>query len=583
MPSFVNFPAPNLPLTGAESLMIAQAQNGQLVTCTATIAEIGTGAIGGALSSPPPIGNITPNTGAFTTLNAQTMAVSGNETVDGTLNVVGSTTVNNFTVEGTFSGPVPILPAQAANTFFAGPVTDGAEPPAFRDIASADINAALTTPGPIGSGSPNTGSFTAVSASGEITANGSGTGLGVMNNATIGGTLGVTGASNLAAVNASGEIIANGSGTGLDVINNASVGGALTVSGEIAAVGSGTGLAVTNNALVGGTLTVDGASTLEGEVLATATGTGLAVTNNATIGGTLGVTGTSTLGVVNASGEITATATGIGLAVTNNATVGGTLGVTGEITASAAGTGLAVTNNATIGGTLAVTGTASVGAATTDANAPQTVQVQKNAFNYSANTTNVGNAYTASYTPAITTYTLGMVLSFSVPAANTGSSTFNAGGGILPIVGEFLNLLQGGELETNTTVTVQLASSGTVWIIQSGSFSLQVAPATASLQAPQWGQIFSGNNAVWNNETGTRTLGTTFTNSFGKPIGVSVRVTAGSAGNFASFFVNAVEIGWTTEAPLAGSSVGVFFTVPAGATYAVIATGTTLTSWFELF
>jgi hypothetical protein len=40
MPSFVNFPPPNLPLTGAEQFMIAQQQNNQLVTCTATIGDV---------------------------------------------------------------------------------------------------------------------------------------------------------------------------------------------------------------------------------------------------------------------------------------------------------------------------------------------------------------------------------------------------------------------------------------------------------------------------------------------------------------------------------------------------------------
>ena len=38
--SFVNYPPPNTPLTGAELLMIAQSQNNQLVTCTATVGDI---------------------------------------------------------------------------------------------------------------------------------------------------------------------------------------------------------------------------------------------------------------------------------------------------------------------------------------------------------------------------------------------------------------------------------------------------------------------------------------------------------------------------------------------------------------
>jgi hypothetical protein len=38
--SFANYPPPNTPLTGAELVMIAQSQSNQLVTCTATVAEI---------------------------------------------------------------------------------------------------------------------------------------------------------------------------------------------------------------------------------------------------------------------------------------------------------------------------------------------------------------------------------------------------------------------------------------------------------------------------------------------------------------------------------------------------------------
>jgi hypothetical protein len=582
MPNFTNFPAPNLPLTGAESLMIAQAQNGQLVTCTATVAEIGTGAIGGALSSPPPIGNVTPNTGAFTTLDAQAMSVSGNETIAGTLNVVGNTTVNNLTVEGIFSGPVPTLPAQAANTFFSGPASDGAQPPAFRDIVSADINSALTTPGPIGSGSPNVGDFTTISASSEITANGAGTGLDVVNNAVVGGTLSVTGNSALSTVTASGEITANGAGTGLDVVNNASVGGALTVSGELEANGAGVGIAVANNATVGGTLSVTGASTLgavtaSGEVIAGGAGTGLSVTNNALIGGTLGVSGTSVL-----AGEVLATASGTGLSVANNATVGGTLGVGGEVTVTASGTGLAITNNATIGGTLAVTGVATVGAGNAEGDASQIGQVQNNAFNFSSNTTNVGNAYTASYTPAITAYTEGMILSFLIPESNTGPSSFNAGPGALNILGGAGVSLQGVELGAGRTAEVQFSQVNNAWFLIGGQSTTQVLTAGFSLQAPQWGQVFAGNNAVYNNVTTSRSLGTTFTNSTGKPILVIATVGFTVAGSTVSAVVNGIlvsqyEMGVNFE-------VAMTFVVPPGETYAVEVTSSgILALWFELF
>jgi hypothetical protein len=97
----------------------------------------------------------------------------------------------------------------------------------------------------------------------------------VTNNATVGGTLGVTGDTTLSTVTT----------TGLATLNSASV---------------------TNNATVGGTLGVTGNTTLS-----TVTTTGQAtlnsvsVTNNATIGGTLAVTGNTTLSTVTTTGQAT--------------------------------------------------------------------------------------------------------------------------------------------------------------------------------------------------------------------------------------------------------------------------------------
>ncbi len=193
----------------------------------------------------------------------------------------------------------------------------------------------------------------------------------VTNNATVGGTLGVTGNTTLSTVSTSGLATLNSA----SVTNNATVGGTFGVTGNTSlSTVSTSGLAtlnsasVTNNATVGGTLGVTGNTTLS-----TVSTSGLAtlnsasVTNNATVGGTLGVTGNTTLSTVSTSGLATLNSA----SVTNNATVGGTLGVTGNTTLSTVSTsGLAtlnsasITNNATVGGTLGVTGATTLNGAT---------------------------------------------------------------------------------------------------------------------------------------------------------------------------------------------------------------------------
>jgi len=160
----------------------------------------------------------------------------------------------------------------------------------------------------------------------------------VTGDATVGGTLDVTGDTTVSNLTATGTA---------DVTGDATVGGTLDVTGDttvsnLAATGTAD---VTGDATVGGTLDVTGDTTVSN---LTATGTA-DVTGDATVGGTLDVTGDTTVSNLAATGTAD---------VTGDATVGGTLDVTGDTTVSnLTATGTAdVTGDATVGGTLDVTG-----------------------------------------------------------------------------------------------------------------------------------------------------------------------------------------------------------------------------------
>jgi hypothetical protein len=104
--------------------------------------------------------------------------------------------------------------------------------------------------------------------------------------------------------------------TSSTVSGNGTIGGTLGVTGATtlsstltAGTSTLTSLSVTNNETVGGTLGVTGATTLSSTLTAgTSTLTSLSVTNNETVGGTLGVTGATSLSSLTASGTSTLTA-----------------------------------------------------------------------------------------------------------------------------------------------------------------------------------------------------------------------------------------------------------------------------------
>lgn len=122
--------------------------------------------------------------------------------------------------------------------------------------------------------------------------------------------------------------------------------------------------------------------------------------------------------------------------------------------------------------------------------------------------------------------------------------------------------------------------------------TFNVGPATTLTEAPEYGQIFGGPSAngvpaTINNVTTSRAFNSTYTNSKGKPIFVTVNYSASNP-NLGSVevLVNSIVLGGTAINPAySGEVYGalVSFLVPPGATYEVQETSCTLDNWSEYF
>ena len=100
---------------------------------------------------------------------------------------------------------------------------------------------------------------------------------------------------------------------------------------------------------------------------------------------------------------------------------------------------------------------------------------------------------------------------------------------------------------------------------------------TGTLTAPQ---IF-GQSQSWQTVTGSRALATTYTNSTGRPIAVSVLSGGLTAGNNITGVVSGISVAFAQINTAGTSQVTINFIVPIGATYSVTASAA-FAAWHEL-
>ena len=97
-----------------------------------------------------------------------------------------------------------------------------------------------------------------------------------------------------------------------------------------------------------------------------------------------------------------------------------------------------------------------------------------------------------------------------------------------------------------------------------------------------------GLSQTWQNVSASRSTGTTYYNTTGKPIYISVQINTNAAGlAYAYFNINSVDLGYFGQGSSGSPNTlyGSFCTqiIPAGATYKFTITGNaTLAQWFEL-
>lgn len=198
-----------------------------------------------------------------------------------------------------------------------------------------------------------------------------------------------------------------------------------------------------------------------------------------------------------------------------------------------------------------------------------TTQIATTAFT----TTAVGTAVAALGTMstqnanavAITGGTVSGITDLAVADGGTGASTFTANSVVL---GNGTSALNANMVAPSTAGKV-LVSNGTTWTSQ-----------TIAASGIKLGLGITGE--VWNNVTGSRSTGTTYTNSNAYPIMISM-YGSGSGASSTQIYVNGSLVYYNNaQWNGAGAIPGGTLIIPPGATYSVTL-ASALVAWWELY
>ena len=93
--------------------------------------------------------------------------------------------------------------------------------------------------------------------------------------------------------------------------------------------------------------------------------------------------------------------------------------------------------------------------------------------------TGAANAYVVALTPAITAYTDGLQILIKIAHANTGASTINAGGGVVPLVNNLGAPFAAGDLQAGGVIEVMYVAAAAKFYVTSMVLSQTLSQAAA--------------------------------------------------------------------------------------------------------
>lgn len=161
-------------------------------------------------------------------------------------------------------------------------------------------------------------------------------------------------------------------------------------------------------------------------------------------------------------------------------------------------------------------------------------------------------------------------------AAALGANTFTGAQTLPGNASSALHAVPKQQLDSVAATIPAIASSATT---QAGTSTTQAVSPKALADS-----ALAGKTQTWQTVTGSRSLGSTYTNSTGAPIYISVILTgAGAGGPYAEGYVDGVlRFRTLQDASGPGVQSTVVLIVPAGSTYSVSGANFSLASWHEL-